>query len=94
MASEGSPLAGHSASPVELKERLAAQREGLPFLLLRDGDGAQHLFGLTDGDVVADGPAVEVVTHSPTLSPQVARILHPLPYLHVDDVLAGMEAVR
>jgi hypothetical protein len=39
-------------------------------------------------------PAVEVVTHSPTLSPQVARILHPLPYLTVDDVLAALEAVR
>ncbi|MBK9296668.1 MAG: ATP-binding cassette domain-containing protein [Candidatus Microthrix sp.] len=55
---------------------------------------AHRAIVLADGDIVADGPAVEVVTHSPTLSPQVARILHPLPYLTVDDVLAGIEAVR
>lgn len=49
---------------------------------------------LADGEIVADGPATEVVTHSPTLAPQVARILHPLPYLTVDDVTAALEAPR
>ena len=49
---------------------------------------------LADGEIVADGPATEVVTHSPTLAPQVARILHPLPYLTVDDVTAAREAQR
>lgn len=49
---------------------------------------------LADGEIVADGPATEVVTHSPTLAPQVARILHPLPYLTVDDVTAALEAQR
>jgi len=43
MSSEGSPLAGHSASPAELQQRLAAQRTGTPFLLFRDGDGSQRL---------------------------------------------------
>lgn len=46
MASDGSPLAGHSASPAELQQRLAAQRAGAPFLLYRDGDGAQQLLTL------------------------------------------------
>lgn len=46
MSSEGSPLAGHSASPAELQQRLAAQRAGTPFLLFRDGDGAQQLLAL------------------------------------------------
>src|SRR4051812_3683602 len=34
------------ASPVELSERLRAERRGQPFLLLRDGDGRQRLVDL------------------------------------------------
>jgi pSer/pThr/pTyr-binding forkhead associated (FHA) protein len=34
-----SPLAPHSASPADLKARIAAERRGLPFLLYRDGEG-------------------------------------------------------
>lgn len=41
---------------------------------------------LADGDVVADGPAHEVLVSSPTFAPQVARILHPLPLLTVGAV--------
>ena len=33
-----SPLNPHPASPVEMQERILAEREGKPFLLLRDGD--------------------------------------------------------
>ena len=47
---------------------------------------------LADGEVVADGPAADVLTHSPTLAPQVARICHPLPYLTVADVMATRDA--
>ena len=42
------PNALHGATPVELKERLAAERHGRPFLLLRDGDGAQLIVALGD----------------------------------------------
>jgi energy-coupling factor transporter ATP-binding protein EcfA2 len=42
---------------------------------------------LADGDVVADGPSREVVTQSPIFAPQVAKVLAPLAYLTVDDVL-------
>ncbi len=38
------PLAPHSLSPSELKELLAAERAGRPFLVLRDGEGALELF--------------------------------------------------
>ncbi len=41
-----SPLAAHSSSPAELKERLDAERGGSPFLVLRDGEGAQRIVGL------------------------------------------------
>ena len=35
-------------SPVELKEQIEAEREGTPFLIYRDGDGAQRIFKLSD----------------------------------------------
>lgn len=38
-----SPLAAHVATPAELRERIEAERAGLPFLVLRDGDGDQRL---------------------------------------------------
>jgi pSer/pThr/pTyr-binding forkhead associated (FHA) protein len=41
-----SPLAAHAATPAELRERIEAERAGTPFLVLRDGEGAQRLFVL------------------------------------------------
>jgi pSer/pThr/pTyr-binding forkhead associated (FHA) protein len=41
-----SPLQAHSASPAELRERIEAERAGRPFLVLRDGDGAQRIVDL------------------------------------------------
>jgi energy-coupling factor transport system ATP-binding protein len=41
---------------------------------------------LADGDVVADGPAGEVVRSSPLFAPQVAKILAPGPWLTVGQV--------
>jgi pSer/pThr/pTyr-binding forkhead associated (FHA) protein len=41
-----SPLAPHRATPAELRERLAAERQGHPFLVLRDESGAQRIVSL------------------------------------------------
>jgi pSer/pThr/pTyr-binding forkhead associated (FHA) protein len=41
-----SPLAPHTASPAELKERLEAQRRGTPFLVYRDAGSQQLIFDL------------------------------------------------
>ena len=41
---DGDPLAPHSHSPAELKELLAAERKGAPFLALRDREGRLVLF--------------------------------------------------
>jgi streptomycin 6-kinase len=41
-----SPLKAHSASPAELRERIDAERRGRPFLVFRDGDGAQRILAL------------------------------------------------
>jgi pSer/pThr/pTyr-binding forkhead associated (FHA) protein len=38
-----SPLSPHLATPAELKERLAVERAGKPFLAYRDGEGRQRL---------------------------------------------------
>jgi hypothetical protein len=43
----GSPIGPHAATPRELRERLAAERRGAPFLVYRDGGGAQHIVELT-----------------------------------------------
>jgi pSer/pThr/pTyr-binding forkhead associated (FHA) protein len=42
------PLAHHVATPVELSERIAAERRGTPFLLYRDGDDRQVIVELPD----------------------------------------------
>ena len=44
----GSPLEPHSATPRELQARIEAERRGTPFLVYRDGDGAQVIVGLAD----------------------------------------------
>jgi len=47
---------------------------------------ADRVVVLAEGEVVADGPARDVVTHSPVFAPQVAKILAPLPLLTVAEV--------
>jgi pSer/pThr/pTyr-binding forkhead associated (FHA) protein/DNA-binding CsgD family transcriptional regulator len=43
-----SPLAPHSSSPSELKDRVHAERVGNPFLLYRDGGDNQRILDLTE----------------------------------------------
>ena len=47
---------------------------------------AGRVLVMADGEVVADGPAREVLVASPTFAPQVAKILHPLELLTVNAV--------
>lgn len=41
-----SPLAPHTTSPTELKERLEAERRGRPFLIWRNAEGRQRILAL------------------------------------------------
>jgi energy-coupling factor transporter ATP-binding protein EcfA2 len=53
---------------------------------------ADRIVVLADGEVVADGPATEVVVASPIFAPQVSKVLAPLPWLtvrSVEEALAG-----
>jgi energy-coupling factor transport system ATP-binding protein len=52
---------------------------------------AHRVIVLAQGEVVADGPAREVVCHSPVFAPQVAKVLAPAPWLTVDEVRAALE---
>ena len=52
---------------------------------------ADRVLVLADGEVVADGSTADVLGASPLFAPQVARILHPEPYLTVDDVRAALD---
>jgi energy-coupling factor transport system ATP-binding protein len=41
-------------------------------------------------EILADGPAADVLVASPTFAPQTAKILAPLPFLSVDDVRGAL----
>jgi energy-coupling factor transport system ATP-binding protein len=47
---------------------------------------ADRAIVLADGEVVSDGPAREVVVHSPVFAPQVAKVLAPSEWLTVSEV--------
>jgi energy-coupling factor transport system ATP-binding protein len=56
---------------------------------------ADRVVVLAEGEVVADGPTAEVIVSSPAFAPQVAKVLHPEPWLtvaQVDAALAGAPA--
>jgi energy-coupling factor transporter ATP-binding protein EcfA2 len=46
---------------------------------------------LAEGEVVSDGPARDVVCHSPVFAPQVAKVLAPEPWLTVDEVRTALK---
>jgi energy-coupling factor transport system ATP-binding protein len=46
---------------------------------------------LADGELIADGPARQVVCHSPIFAPQVAKVLAPDEWLTVDEVRGALD---
>ncbi len=46
---------------------------------------------LADGQVIADGPARQVVCHSPVFAPQVAKVLAPDEWLTVEEVHTALD---
>lgn len=51
---------------------------------------ADRVIVVADGDLVADGPAREVVCQSPIFAPQVAKVLAPARWLTVAEVAEAM----
>jgi energy-coupling factor transporter ATP-binding protein EcfA2 len=54
---------------------------------------AQRAVVLAEGEVIADGPAHEVVCHSPVFAPQIAKVLAPDEWLTVDEVEQALAGV-
>lgn len=50
---------------------------------------ADRVVVMAEGEIVADGPAPAVLTASPTFAPQIAKVLSPLPYLTIGQVVAA-----
>ena len=55
---------------------------------------AHRVVIIADGELVADGPTEEVVVSSPMFAPQISKVMRPLPYLTVDEAVAGISGVQ
>ncbi|MBW3664661.1 MAG: ATP-binding cassette domain-containing protein [Actinobacteria bacterium] len=55
---------------------------------------ADRVVVMAEGELVADGPAVDVLAASPAFAPQVAKILAPDPWLTVAEVAAALPETR
>ncbi len=51
---------------------------------------ASRVLILADGEVVADGPAPDIVVSSPAFAPQVAKVMSPQPWLTAADVASSL----
>jgi energy-coupling factor transport system ATP-binding protein len=79
---------------VEVLRELAANGHGV-VLATHDVELAAELATrvvvVAEGEIVADGPAADVVVGSPIFAPQVAKVLAPQPWLTVSEVAAALE---
>jgi energy-coupling factor transport system ATP-binding protein len=53
---------------------------------------ADRVIFLADGEIVADGPTLDILLSSPAFAPQVAKVMSPRRWLTVSDVIAAMES--
>ncbi len=51
---------------------------------------ADRVVVLAQGEIVADGPTADVTVASPAFAPQVAKIMHPQPWLTVAELAAAL----
>lgn len=52
---------------------------------------ANRIIILAEGELVADGPAIDVLLASPAFAPQVTKVMSPRKWLTVSDVIKAME---
>jgi energy-coupling factor transport system ATP-binding protein len=83
----------------EMVRRLAA--DGRPVVVVvatHDvefvAEWADRVLVMAEGELVADGPTAEVVVASASLAPQVAKVLHPAPWLTVREVADALALGR
>jgi len=52
---------------------------------------ADRVIFLSEGEIVADGPTLDILLSSPAFAPQVAKVMAPRRWLTVQDVMNGFE---
>jgi energy-coupling factor transport system ATP-binding protein len=52
---------------------------------------ADRVIFLSEGEIVADGPTLDILLSSPAFAPQVSKVMSPRRWLTVSDVVAAME---
>jgi energy-coupling factor transport system ATP-binding protein len=85
---------------VEINRDLASGSAGTPdgghavLLATHDvelvAEVATRVLVIADGELVADGPTVDVVVSSPAFAPQVAKVLAPQPWLTPTEVAVAL----
>jgi energy-coupling factor transport system ATP-binding protein len=55
---------------------------------------ATRVIFIADGEIVADGPTLDVLLSSPAFAPQVSKVMSPQPWLRISDVITALETAR
>jgi energy-coupling factor transporter ATP-binding protein EcfA2 len=78
-------------SLISILQRVATKEDRAVVLATHDvelvAQVATRVIFIADGEVVADGPAVDVLLSSPAFAPQIAKVMSPAPWLTVKDVI-------
>ena len=86
----------YSAKELLIKELVVRSEKGVAVLIATHdvelvAELATRIVILADGDLVADGPTLEVLLASPAFAPQVTKVMSPRKWLTVSDVLKAIE---
>ena len=86
----------YTAKELLVKELKARSENGSAVLIATHdvelvAELATRIIILADGDLVADGPAMDVLLASPAFAPQVTKVMSPRKWLTINDVLQALE---
>jgi len=86
----------YSAKELLVQQLIERSRNGAAVLIATHdvelvAELASRIVILADGELVADGPTVEVLLASPAFAPQVTKVMSPRKWLTVSDVLKALE---
>ena len=86
----------YEAKALLTRELIARAKSGVAVLIATHdvelvSELANRIILLADGEIVADGPAVDVLLASPAFAPQVTKVMAPRNWLTISDVLKAIE---
>ena len=86
----------YSAKELLIRELVARSEKGAAVLIATHdvelvAELATRIVILADGDLVADGPTLDVLLASPAFAPQVTKVMSPRKWLTVSDVLKAIQ---